>query len=39
MVWPAVEGWEAEAAVEEYLKELAFSRPVWLANRQTLPEV
>ncbi|XP_071540138.1 uncharacterized protein [Panulirus ornatus] len=34
-----VDGWEAEAAVEEYLKALRFTKPVWLANRQTLPEV
>ncbi|XP_063856136.1 uncharacterized protein LOC135097938 [Scylla paramamosain] len=34
-----VDGWQAEAAVEEYLREAAFAEPVWLANRQTLPEV
>ncbi|XP_042236260.1 uncharacterized protein LOC121875695 isoform X2 [Homarus americanus] len=34
-----VEEWQAEAAVEEYLKTLQFTQPVWLANRQTLPEV
>ncbi|XP_050717228.1 cell surface glycoprotein 1-like [Eriocheir sinensis] len=34
-----VDGWQQEAAVEEYLKEVHFKQAVWLANRQTLPEV
>lgn len=30
---------EAEAALGEYLKGVGMTGPVWLANRQTLPEV
>ncbi|CAL4072105.1 unnamed protein product, partial [Meganyctiphanes norvegica] len=33
------EGWEAEAALGRYLQELGHKEAVWLANRQTLPQV
>ncbi|KAK8747118.1 hypothetical protein OTU49_016628, partial [Cherax quadricarinatus] len=34
-----VEAWRAEAALEHYLNIIHFTEVVWLANRQTLPQV
>ncbi|XP_066966274.1 histone-lysine N-methyltransferase, H3 lysine-79 specific-like [Macrobrachium rosenbergii] len=34
-----VDEWEGEAALAEYLKTVRMKKPLWLANRQTLPEV
>ncbi|XP_064118339.1 uncharacterized protein LOC135223639 [Macrobrachium nipponense] len=34
-----VDEWEGEAALAEYLKAVSMKNPLWLANRQTLPEV